>query len=665
MNKPSYNNLLIQRGVKEFVETNNRSPSKLELDEKIRELEKRYPNLDEVGFVGHEITRPQYASISSAQDENANRTAFLDDLILASDRIGSLSSKLERQYRSAYATTRNINNSLMDIESRLDNLLLLTGSTDLFVYGVEENFVDHSLVDFNLSTASIENGFITIGRDGFGLIPSSDLQFKFNTVADKGYLTSQVSSSVNSLGTDDGNVWNYLVYTNYPTGRVNLILDTILDEPQFVSEIRFTTSSLSLNSNMRVTVLYSFDEITYKSVQPFEMTIEQEENVFSIGLDNVKSIRLLLSKDSYDDTTAIPNQYVYIFSLDSIKLYSQSYAVDAQSVFYAGPYSIYDESGDAVNFTKATCDVCVAQGDESGVSAYLSIDGESYSPAGDNSSSLNIVTFANGSSEGSELIIDENTDARKLITNTLVPFAIDEAILNTGVQESYSNKIIQKSIQIKRNLPVVDNGTRTQVYKIDSGWYYDESTNLYSTTIYTTNDTQISLGSTSAYLNGLQVSGDVFIPSGYHVFETSRTNWQAISPSLNRVSLLQKADSLYPYNHKYLIEGYPYIHSFKGERVYYGVQEYFGKLLTYVPLELFSLPENGNNFSIFTLEDIDGDVYFKVKINPADTDWNNEYCNVDWSIKNGQSNVIYLKLLLESINNKSSPVVNNVKIRVI
>lgn len=190
---------------------------------------------------------------------------------------------------------------------------------------------------------------------------------------------------------------------------------------------------------------------------------------------------------------------------------------------------------------------------------------------------------------------------------------------------------------------------------------------MYKTTIYITNPEGISidLGNTSAYINGLRLSGKVLLQQGYSVFETAETNYLPVATGATKLSDLRKLDSLYPYNHKLLIEGYSYIDNFKGEQLYQGVDEYFGSLLTYVPPETFAIPENTNNYDIYTIDVIDIGSVFKVKVDKSNGTWQNETYDYSWSVGRSTSNQLWFKLILSSSEDYKSAVVSSVKVRVV
>src|SRR5690606_4585130 len=93
-----------------------------------------------------------------------------------------------------------------------------------------------------------------------------------------------------------------------------------------------------------------------------------------------------------------------------------------------------------------------------------------------------------------------------------------------------------------------------RVKDIDNGWGFDGRE--YFCSFYIEGDSGIILdfGSTSAFVDGIRVTGLVNVTSGYHNFRTSKENWRTIDPN-GIPATLESTDPIYPYNHKYMIEG--------------------------------------------------------------------------------------------------------------
>lgn len=666
----AYRKTIKERAVQEFVIAHSRSPTTKELTELLRDKYSEYVSIDQIGFSGYETVKPQYRDVSSVANENQNREAIYDDLFTVSNRLEDLTQLLEDSFRGFQATAKRTNKLLRQVESRLDNLLLLNSYVDVFVHGVEETFDTQDYIDFEKTTASVESGYCTLGRTSITKSDLSNANFSVSAIADKGFIGSQTSTSVNLLKRDDGSVWEHLVYTKQRQGRVSVVIEVDFNDSIYIGDIRFTSSSIGVNQKSTVTLFYSLDGETFTAFEPVETVIKSGENHFNLGIDGVQKIQLMISKNVADNSTNTNNQYVYVFSLDSFKVYSDSYTKSKESVLYAGPYFITDELGQPVNFTKATLDACVVQPVNSSVNFFLSQDGENYKPVSWKQNTNNIVSFGNGAAVSTSFNIDPDKDLFAL-TETIpgideINFAT-ESFLNIGINESYASQVPIRSIVVKRNC--VNSGSPDLLYNTVAGWNFNNNDQSYSTTVYIDDPEgrEIDFGSSSVIVNGTILTGTVKLQKGYSVIKTDASNWKELDDGIMNIDALMAADSLYPYNHKYLIEGYNYSVNFKGEKLYTGADEFFGALLKYVAPEVFNrlTPDRDNYYKVFTIENIDGNLYFKVKVNKTDALWQEERYIADWIVQSGSQNTIYVKAVIATSNTNKTPMIEDFMIRVI
>ena len=665
---PAYKQKLKERAIAAFIKENSRTPTDAELIDLVLREYKRYPSVDEVGISGFDIERPQFQEASSAVQENANRVALFDDLTTVAKRIDNLNLLLDDSFRGFKGTVRRTKHSLSQIEARLDNLLLLNGNVDAFVYGTEETFDLQDKIDFTKTTASVESGYVTLGRNGYSTLDLAEVSISYSTTSEKGYIGTQNTSPIDFLKEDDGTLWEHLVYTKQRSGRVSVTVELDLITPTYVGDVRFTGGNIGVNQHTTATMLYSLDGQTFSALEPAEIALTGDEYQFNIGLEGVHKVRLMLSKGVSDNVTTTSGQYVYVFNLDSLKIFTDTYGAGAVSELRAGPYSIVNELGDPIYFTKATCSACVITDEDSSVSFFLSKDNVSWSPVDVKGNGLNYVSFASGTKEGSYDVVDTALEAGALIDEIAGFEDIDltyEAALNIFVPEAFVDDLSLRNIVIKRN--IVGAIQTEDIYQAPPGWYFDSNTSQYTTTIYVdaTEGRLFDLGPTGAYVNGNLLAGEVLLRKGYTVFATSDSNWQAITDDITTLSALKRADPLYPYNHKHMVEGYAYPDSYTAERIYNGVDEYFGRLLQYVPPEQFNADDWDTDLGIYTVDNPSGNMYFRVKVDRTDASWLNEEFDVDWLVHSDTSNSIYVKAILSASDSAQTPVIENFKVRVI
>jgi hypothetical protein len=664
----SFQSAIKGRKIQEFVKENGRAPTLDEQREILKKEYEKFSSIDEVGFAGFLIEKPQFRTESSASDEMQNRDALFDDAKVLADRVTQLAEVLEDSFRGFQASGRRTSKLLSQMESRVDNLLLLNKDIDVFVHGVEETFDTQDFINHAETSAAIESNYVTCGRSGYSPLPLENLVMNATTTSDKGTIGTDTSSSLQLLKEDDGSFWEHIVYTKYKQGRVSLVMDLDFGEPTYIGDFRMTLNPVSANKRTTATIFYSINGQTYTAYEPSEFVVSDGELSVNIGVADVKKMQIVFSKEAADNETATQNQYAYVFSIDSLKIFSDKYKKHETSVLFAGPYDVIDEEGLPVNFTKAKLTACTIEPEDTSVSFSLSKNGQDYYPVSHRDESVDIVSFNSGDIEGTYGLVDESFGVGSLQESVAgledVNFR-SEAIINGYLLEDFVDKVPLRSIKIKRG--VVAAGLPDEILQAPPGWFYDRSTEEYSCTVYVSaiEGRDIDFGPRGVTVNDNLLSGVVHLTQGYSVIRTSDSNWQEITANITSLDELIDADPLYPYNHRYLIEPYSYGPGFAGEKIYLGVAEYFGRLLKYVAPEKFSSFIDDGDYSVFTIERSDGNAYFKVKVDKADASWFSETYELDWLAHADDTNQIYVRAQLVTSNEEKTPTIEHFKVRVI
>jgi len=666
-----YQLALKRRVIEDFVKENQRSPSFEQLNELMRLKNIAYPSVNTRGFTSQDTEVPYFQIESSASIENVNRKAHFDDINTINEKIIAITELMEDSFRGFKSTCNRANKMLSGIDARLNNLLLLSGRTDVFVYGIEETFDTADFIDFENSTTTHEPGFVTLGRDGYTNLDTADMSFDISSFSDKGILFSRSTSSLRAIAEADGDIWEHFIYTASPTAKVNMTIDVDFKNSNgiYLGDLRLNCNPTNANSKTYMTVFYSVDGQTYHTVNPPAIEVTSGPNQCSVGIDGVKKIRILLRKKAADD---IENgRGIYIFSIDSMEFFTDEYIRSPHSTLYAGPYFITDERDQPINFTMATLaeGSCCVLPDKTSVNYWLSKDKINWIPISFNGKSSEIITFNTTNPYGTYEYIEESLPGASLITsNDVLPDLVDitygdEAFCNLYITSEWADKFILQTAAVKRNLP--QKGRK--LYGVSSGWFMSPDKSSYKCAFYieSLEGMYMDFGVSSAIIDGSQVTGTVHLKQGYHTFETSSTNWYELDEELLTSIELEAADPAYPFNHKYMIEGYPYDSEYSGEKVYTGVDDYFGSLLEYVSPERFNDDIMKGNLDIYTIENYDGNLYFKVKIDSSDSSYSNEFVEPEYMIRTEDTNTLYIKALLISRDQSVSPRIEKINIRVI
>jgi hypothetical protein len=665
-NDKVYQLALQERAVRAFVRTYNRAPTKAELSIAVTELEKQMPLVSNLGFFGYDSERPWFGEQISAEDENTNRLALMDDLKAIDKRLSESAKALEDVYRGFNGTVARLDKRLRAIESKVDSLLLANSSVDVFVNGFEESFDTADHVNWNETTASIEAGSVTLPRNGLSSIDLSTARINVSAVTEGTLLSYIASQPVSVLKELDGRSYDLIVYTKESNVRVSAVVEVKFDGPTAVKRIQLASLPIEGSKRAVATLFYSLDGSNFIPAEPVERLVRADMH-WDVNLDNVVSVQIRVAKDAADTRVSGVNQWATLFHFDCVKVLTDGYRINEAWVF-AGPYDIADANGESVYYTKATLGCCVVEPEGTKINWFLSADGASWTAVSPEKASLSIMNVGQSLPGDTAAFLDPVANAGSLQVQVLDLPTLDyesEAVVNTYIESAYVNAVPLRQLKVHRNLP-----TGLSVRGFASGIMYDKARGIIRCTIYVeeADGRWLDFGTTGLKVNGNFVTGRVWIPPGYSAFETEERNWVVIPEGVANVNELQDADPLYPYNHSGLISGYAYPPGFTGERLYPSAVDYFGAVLRYLPTEDFDMMSPGDPFwlDVYTIDiGKSGAAYIKVNVDRKDPNWQNERFAVDWLSQVGPSNQVWVKASLRTTDANVSPVIESFTVRVI
>ena len=658
------NNRTIRESVKEefvrkFIKENKRVPTFREINFYLNEFENEEKDLYKKGSFLRNKNFFLVKEESSASQSNELQERVLRDIESLDYRLNRSIEDLEDYFRSFNSSFDYFYNKLEDLNLKANRELLLNNS-DIFNYGITENFSDYDKIDFEKSNVHIFNGRPTVGFTRLVGKELPEINFTYSISARNGAIVDRKNiSSINNIYKEDGSFFQEIAYTNSPDDIVDFKIDIFFSEGKEISKLKLVTKAIETNSKMSVDVFYSKDESTYTNIFENNMRVVNNDNYFDINQSDIKRLRIFLTKRCHDIKTN--NKYGYLFSLDFIGLVEAEYKINEESTLFLGPYEIINNEK-PVNFNMATIryGTCCIVPDKTSVDMYLSKDNESWNKCSFDGQGKEIVEFTQGNkylfSNTNE--IDTDTD----ICNN-IPFEIEEdkeTVLKYFIKEADRDLINLDSIRIKRNTTL---SYEEEIYRAAPGWYWEEG--FYHTTFYIKEleGRYLDFGNSSAYIDNKLVENKVFVSNGFHTFKTDETNWLKISKSLTSLRSIKQADSLYPYNHKYIIEGYPYPSTFDEEKMYLGADENFGWLMERVSPELF---EEKNSKKFFCIEEELGNIYIKVRIDETNNYY--QYENFDLSARSNDAdggNLLYIKAILKTSDKRVTPKIDSIQVRVI
>lgn len=303
---------------------------------------------------------------SSAEKNRQMILAALNDFSVLYQELKSLADLSLSQHERWSMDFQAIENTIQDLESRVNNLLLLAKDADGYI-----NFVADYLRDLSLVDQSLSNVFVDISSHIAMLDPSSSALVPLALqVGEKDISFRVVSRTGNVVGASSGqdllNIvsdrdlsWTTQVQTTEKeplTGELRIRLG---DSAVSFTRIEFVAEASNTASAMQVTPLYSLDGFNYSQLPGRDITMSVvDRGVFVFSAIEAQHVKFLITKPSPDFLAT--NKYAYEFGIKSIHFFDAGYAItgDEPPCLISKPLSVLDLEGEVVPFSKLTLETC-------------------------------------------------------------------------------------------------------------------------------------------------------------------------------------------------------------------------------------------------------------------------------------------------------------------
>lgn len=679
----------------------------------------------------HDLSKPVFSSdtyqvskgeASSASKYNNANYDIQQDLKVLYKFLFDVSDQELRDFQRWKTEAQLIENRLDQLVDRVESLLLLSNDTAGYFNYVQDNFTDSSKVDLSNSTAlvNMKRGIVTIGTSSTGTtrvdlsnLTDSDVQFtvltRNNLVSDVQAEGSRPSYAVNP----NSNYWQERVYTNKP-GAVTAELKIKFPETTSVSRVDVDLHTSSSAAAVQVIVMYSTDNYNWQTV-PTSAFAQSfiDKATFTFTPVNVNWMKLVMTKPGHD---LISNGlYDYEFGLDGVAFFNEGFdTTSSASILYSKPLSVTGADGLPEDFSRVVLETCETVPTGTTIDYYVGVsNSDSAVLSGINfvnidplnredTTAPSILDFGDLSEVTIEDIIPSfdpgatNTALRNpaaaftylssvtdgvATTTTAVSSAqryafknTNERILDLSLGPSIS--VAQGTIELWRNVHV--SGSVLEVRGESNGWRFEDP--YYKTTVRVgnANGYTVDWGTKAAFVDGAVSRGQQTISFGHHTIWVHKDNWDYIDASLvTDLASLKAADSLYPYNHRYIVEGFVYPTDWTTgvEKVYKGfdlVAEYLMQEISIFDL-MNSLP--ANDYSRFAIDYDTGDAsrtgastdpirVFVIKVDESQSDFTNEQFVLRFKAANTMYKYLYFKAVLSTTDSTISPLLDSYRIKV-
>lgn len=630
--------------IKRFIIANNRIPNTGELNDLIKSINSKMTDLKKTGL------------FLSVENQNINKEISLEELNLSINDINFNLSFFKQSIEDLWnsfsikvletvSALTNTDRYLRNINAQASSLLMNNKFNSNLLYIIHEDF--SKLNNLLITESTCEVG--SFGAQGYTEKIPLTIESIDSQVIGNSFSKHKIEGTTLSLLEDDT---SYFVVTviNQVAEKNSLVLTSSLDSLKEVGIVKFNYIS-SHNDTLH---FYTFDENQWSLIE----AIDSPNDVTNFIVNKtISKFKILITRNSYDYED---NGFISLFKIDSIKCFTHSTL--GTSELYMGPYTLKDSMGENAIFNFIQLDVCEVNREHSYIEYYISSDNSNWIPVlpVKNKSGNSIIFFNSNNSDIHEKI-NSNLNYDQIDYSNLAELELttEQAVLNFKLPIAYKDLLSPNAFTIKRNIT-----SSSSVFGVSSGWSLDYQTNesLYKTTIENLSDGDIILdiGNSSAYVDGVLISNILTITPGIHEFATSQSNWFDIEGVYETEKDLISNDPLYPFNHKFLIEGYAYPSTFTGNKVYVGLNSNYGTLLQKVDKDELESSSSLNYYSLYTDENY---IYIIVNTLKGFSDWINELYEIKYYIPDNTNSEIYLKAIFYSHDLKNTSLLKNFTIK--
>lgn len=597
-------------------------------------------------------------SLSYKKYNDVFKTA-IEDLEHIRYEYKEIDNQIEDSYRNYINKTTRYIDQLNKLELEVNRELLLSNNQDAFRYGVTEEFTDLKFIDQALTNALIYDGKVMCKPTLFQNDNENLYDIKIDSKSRSNSIVFQ-SALQNAFDIKqlDKTGYQHLVYSNYKNDIIDLIVDLTFPNPKDLNLMRLDLIDTGLNSKIILNVFCMTSSNVFEPIENNNIYVQNGTSFIQINREAVRNIKLVFTKTTYDEVINL--EYLFRFNINYISFTNVKFDTVNESTMICGPYSIFDTDNNPINFSIATIKggTCCEIPNTTSIDFYLSKDKVNWEPISFTDSNRSIAYFQNTKPEIIELINYEDgnyiSNDTAFISSLNLSLSSSQALLNFYIPFSNLVKYIFDSAEIKRHTFSSSN----------DGWIKTEDKYFTTFFIEELEGRYIDFGPTPCLIDNISRSGKVFLKYGVHTIKTNQYS-KIISPeAINEIELKNK-DSLYPFNHKYLIEGFNYSNNYIGHRIYLGAKENYGYMMK--PVSLNYLKNNPARFDIFSAVSIqEKGLFFVVNSSVVDTDFINESYEINvLSSDSVFDNNLYIKAILKTDDKNITPKIDSVQVRVI
>jgi len=312
-----------------------------------------------------------YRQVWNIDVYNSNLEEIYDDLNNLYEEIVSQFTTILINFDFNDTERRRILHEINTLNGKIDDLLLLAGDVEGYLYSVHDSFLDRTKIDLRYTTCEINTdagvAMLRESRNGIKKIDMShyyDVE-QYPVLATKEY-SSRISSNALLPGSKFGyafsdlnSAWNQRIITT--EGGELQVSFIVAINPNKDDEIPISRIEILGHSPRPLTLepLWSVDNINFKAL-PVDASYRKKKisdnkvQVWNFPETRIQYIKFLVTFDEEDEDTGgaeIP-QYLYNMGFKSIAIYQAAYT--PESYLYSKMFQVQDPTGEALTIDKVS-----------------------------------------------------------------------------------------------------------------------------------------------------------------------------------------------------------------------------------------------------------------------------------------------------------------------
>lgn len=593
---------------------------------------------------------------SSAADIQEIAEYVSQDVGVITREIYRVAEESSRFYDRWSSEMKRLSAYARKLEQRADSLLLLARDTTGFFAYVGDVFADMTKVDTDNTTARVDlrETAVTINPAHNELTSTGSMISLQNlTENDVTFTPLTQRPGIAYMTTSDSNMLSNVFKTNNSTWVGKVVCDSMGDmvcelkaklanEDLDVSRIAMEFVGPTGGAGSTITCLYSDNGYTWNLVPSADATKILTRNISWIfPMKTLRWIKFIIRKAAPD---TIDNEY--IFSVSHVRVYGNNYTTSSGNIFVSTAMQALNAESEPIMFSLVGLDTCQELPANTSITYYMSAskDGSIWtdwmgiSPS-DNTDilypkiiNLSGVNWKNNTNSSDVTLLNTNVVSTgieqqqittEFLNTTLAPIGYrfkntTFGVVNTAITVSSGEDqdLIGNSIVVWRNARFRNSTSYPDTATVRGnprGWGFDGGRYICFFEVASSDGIVLNFGERTCVIDGKEVSGVQQVPAGIHKFSTNAENWFDIADNITNAGfaspsyvtseeVLENIDPLYPYNHKLIIEGFPYSIGFQGEKVYTGTDtsaEFYATRTS-----LFDLENNHTSYGYFSVRSV-------------------------------------------------------------